>query len=91
MGMISNARSVAMFIEALKNHKASKLRQCPFIDRSQNLATGTQLTKPLTIAHDEYRATIAITTQHDSRKFLAGKMRRYWKRIENLVHARLAL
>lgn len=89
--MISNARSVAMFIEALKNHNASKLRQFPGIDRSQNLATGTQLTKPLTMAHDEYSATMAITTQHAIRNILAGKMRRYWKRIENLVLARLAL
>lgn len=89
--MISNARSVAMFIEALKNHAASKLRQFPSIFLFQNFSTGTQLTKPLTMAHDEYSATMPITTQHAMRKLLAGKMRRYWKRIENLVHAKLAL
>jgi hypothetical protein len=53
MGNISSAMSVVMFIEALKNQTASKLRQFPGKSLFQNLATGTQFTKPLTIAHDE--------------------------------------
>lgn len=89
--MTSKERSVAMFIDALKNHSASKLRQLPLIDRSQNLAMGTQLTKPLTMAQDEYDATTPIMTKQAMRNALLGKMRRYWNRIEYLVHARLAL
>ena len=61
IGIMSNVRSVAIFIAALKNHSASKLRQLPSIDRFQNFATGTQLTKPLTIAQDEYVATTPMT------------------------------
>lgn len=54
-------RSVAIFIEALKNQTASKERQVPEIFRSQNLATGTQLTNPLTIAHVAYKITTPRT------------------------------
>lgn len=60
MGNTSSAISVIMFIEALKNQRASKLRQLPGKSLFQNLATGTQFTKPLTKAQDEYVATIAI-------------------------------
>jgi hypothetical protein len=60
---IGNRRSetsVAIFIEALKNQRASKLRQFPGRSWFQNLATGTQFTKPLIIAHVEYEATTTI-------------------------------
>lgn len=53
MGNNSNAISVVIFIAALKNQIVSNLRQLPGKSLIQNLATGTQFTKPLTMAHDE--------------------------------------
>ena len=47
IGISKITRSVRMCIPALENHNAVELRQCPFLDRSQNLATGMQLRKPL--------------------------------------------
>lgn len=61
IGKINKATSVAIFMDALKSQTALKLRQFPGSLRSQNLATGTQFTYPLTTAHVEYEATMAIT------------------------------
>lgn len=77
IGMISRVRSVAMFMDALKNQTTSKLRQEPGISRSQNLATGMQFTNALTIAHVEYNATIPITVWQANRNRRLGKMRKY--------------
>jgi hypothetical protein len=44
IGKMRRVTSVAMFIDALKNQTASKLRQLPGRSCIQNLATGTQLT-----------------------------------------------
>lgn len=42
MGKIKRVISVMRFIEALKNQRASKFRQCPGSERSQNFSTGMQ-------------------------------------------------
>ena len=91
MGMIKIARSVAICIAALENQRPGLLRHWPGTAGFQNLATGTQLRKALSIHQVPYVASMAIIIQQITRMRWVGKTRKYCIRIVAFAQRTAAL
>lgn len=91
IGITRIARSVAICIEALENHRAFELRHDPGIVGSQKRATGMQFKNPLSTAHVPYVTRIPIMVQQMRRMHLDGKTRKYCIRIDAFAQRSAAL